>query len=612
MGLGPPIIALYHQLKTLGLFDDVKSVAELGSQNVWCPQRVMMHDLFRVFGRVAPPPHIIDAFADWKGSSRDLHEHLGMEYACIDVDERFGSLTLDMNFDEVPPENRNRYDLTTNHGTSEHILNQFNVFKMMHDLTRPGGLIMHAQTFTVHLEHGFFNYQPVFFRALARANAYETLGVWVGPDWQLSSLVPCHPSLLEHLSLSAKTTHLLVVLHRKTSAREFRVPLPRSSGSVEDRLVPLYCHTVDGEYYDGARSRLVTTDAARWRFPGQQTEPWKNFAVQVPAEIRTDERSEDRIDLPVGPPVLALYRQLRLLGMLDRVQRVIELGANSVECAQPSLVEDLLRAFGRPAPPEPLAERIAKGGIPTRDLYEVLGIACTSVDPDGGPEAVKLDLNFDPVPVAHRGRYDLATDVGTGSYVLNQLNVFRAMHDFTRPLGLMLHVLPFTVQFDRTFFGYQPNFFDALAKYNSYRTLGVWLGVDAAVPSLIPWQPSLLDYISMSPKSAHMLLVLFQKLYSNEFCVPFQGVYEPMVPARTLARYPMVVDGQTVNAADGMSGKTEPPRQLSNVQPVLGLSSAPGMELLRELVRRAGLRVRSLRAGNFRQAFVKPVIRKRT
>src|SRR5437899_798768 len=158
MGLGPPIIALYHQLKILGVFDNVSSVVELGSQSVWCPQQTMMRNLFRAFGRAAPGDAVMKSFANWTGAARDLYEHLGMTYACIDLDARFGSLTLDMNFDTVPSEHRGRYNLTTNHGTSEHILDQYNVFKMVHDLTCTGGLILHAVPFTVHLEHGFFNY----------------------------------------------------------------------------------------------------------------------------------------------------------------------------------------------------------------------------------------------------------------------------------------------------------------------------------------------------------------------------------------------------------------------------------------------------------------------
>ena len=52
-----------------------------------------------------------------------------------------GTLVLDLNFDEAPKDHWNKYGLVTNHGTSEHIMNQYNVFKMMHDFTRPGGVM---------------------------------------------------------------------------------------------------------------------------------------------------------------------------------------------------------------------------------------------------------------------------------------------------------------------------------------------------------------------------------------------------------------------------------------------------------------------------------------
>src|SRR5262249_18324884 len=39
MGLGPPILALYRQLKLLGALDGIDSVVELGSQGVWCPDQ---------------------------------------------------------------------------------------------------------------------------------------------------------------------------------------------------------------------------------------------------------------------------------------------------------------------------------------------------------------------------------------------------------------------------------------------------------------------------------------------------------------------------------------------------------------------------------------------
>src|SRR5262249_12686011 len=129
MGLGPNVLALYHQLKLLGRLDAITDVVELGSQGVWCPDPKLLKGLFDAFGKPTPPEAELGPYINSTGtgiaSSRHLHENLGFSYDCIDIDANFGSLTLDLNFDQVPPEYRNRYGLTTNHGTTEHIFNQY-------------------------------------------------------------------------------------------------------------------------------------------------------------------------------------------------------------------------------------------------------------------------------------------------------------------------------------------------------------------------------------------------------------------------------------------------------------------------------------------------------
>jgi len=245
-------------MKRLGAFDGITDVVELGSQGVWCPDRRLLDGLFDAFGR----PHLsneeIAPYLNSTGTgvapSRHLHEALGMHYECLDIDAKFGALTIDLNFDSVPPEFRNKYGLTTNHGTTEHILNQYNCFKVMHDLTKPSGYMLHALPFTVHLEHGFFNYQPNLFSALARFNSYRTTGIWVGPDWSLQSLVPWEPRLLEFLTLNAKTTHLLLVLQQKLYDTDFCVPIQGVYETMlPDSSTDRYRLVVDGEYYSGNR-----------------------------------------------------------------------------------------------------------------------------------------------------------------------------------------------------------------------------------------------------------------------------------------------------------------------------------------------------------------------
>jgi hypothetical protein len=297
MGLGPTILSLYHQLKVLGTFDGIDSVVELGSQGVWCPDRRLLTGLFEAFGRPLPSDRDLSIYVNNTGTgrapSRHLHESLGFKYDCVDIDGNFGSLTYDINFDSVPSQYRGKYGLTTNHGTTEHLLNQYNAFKMIHDFTAPGGLMLHALPFTVHLEHGFFNYQPNLFEALARFNSYQTLGVWIGPDWTLSSLVPWEPRLLDFLTLNSKTTHLLVVLQRKLHDTEFCIPI---QGVYEDMLpnsaTARYQLVVDGEYYSGHRMRQVTRDI--------QAAPLSTYPLVVIAR-HVSKRVLRRLKLYSGP-----------------------------------------------------------------------------------------------------------------------------------------------------------------------------------------------------------------------------------------------------------------------------------------------------------------------
>src|SRR5262249_18241733 len=62
MGLGPPILALYRQLKLLGALDGIDSVVELGSQGVWCPDRRLLTGLFDAFSRPVPPNQELEVY----------------------------------------------------------------------------------------------------------------------------------------------------------------------------------------------------------------------------------------------------------------------------------------------------------------------------------------------------------------------------------------------------------------------------------------------------------------------------------------------------------------------------------------------------------------------
>ena len=93
MGLGPPVLALYRQLKILGAFDNVHSVVEMGSQGVWCPERQLLTGLFEAFDRPVPSDEELAIYINNTGTghaaSRDLHERLGFKYECVDIARKF-------------------------------------------------------------------------------------------------------------------------------------------------------------------------------------------------------------------------------------------------------------------------------------------------------------------------------------------------------------------------------------------------------------------------------------------------------------------------------------------------------------------------------------------
>jgi cell division protein FtsB len=156
----------------------------------------------------------------------------------------------------------------------------------MHDFARAGALLVHAVPFTVHLEHGFYNYQPNLFEALARYNAYETLGIWVGPDWQLASFIPWNRSLLDFLAMSSKTTHLLVVVQRKLHDRPFCVPFQAAyEDAVPDAARGRYAMVVDGEIMDGSRVRHLTRDSVLAAEYGTQITALENVIASQKGQI---------------------------------------------------------------------------------------------------------------------------------------------------------------------------------------------------------------------------------------------------------------------------------------------------------------------------------------
>jgi 2-polyprenyl-3-methyl-5-hydroxy-6-metoxy-1,4-benzoquinol methylase len=148
-------------------------------------------DLYRKLG-LKPPARVCDLGSQEMsqgigGSAKDWMEHQGFEYVSIDFDGKFGALKLDLNvvtvLDIYNMGVYTTFDIVTNHGTTEHIFNQANVFCLMHKLTKVGGMMIHAvPTPKFGPSHGFYYYDETIFDDLAHANNYHILQMYRQPD----------------------------------------------------------------------------------------------------------------------------------------------------------------------------------------------------------------------------------------------------------------------------------------------------------------------------------------------------------------------------------------------------------------------------------------------
>lgn len=175
MGIGGPATSLLSTLYNNDLLKETKSVVEIGAQDINHHHQSFVDDF----------PHIIPTkmrnidFPKYK-NPKEMYQSIGIEkYESIDVNAHADSKPFDLNENLFSQYSyKEKFDLVTNFGTTEHIFNQFEVFRNMHNLCKVNGLIIGIVPMQGSLDHGFFNYQPILFEHLALANNYEMNLFW--------------------------------------------------------------------------------------------------------------------------------------------------------------------------------------------------------------------------------------------------------------------------------------------------------------------------------------------------------------------------------------------------------------------------------------------------
>jgi hypothetical protein len=143
-----------------------------------------------------------------------------IEHISIDLNGQDGAIALDLD-NPLPVEFIDRFNFITNYGTSEHVNNQHQLFKNIHDACCLGGLMIHALIPPEHWRgHGRYYYPSEFVGLLASLCKYETI---------LHEEVSPYPDLPRNLLLVAYKKTQLDFITPKTFAN---LPLVDSGNKI--------------------------------------------------------------------------------------------------------------------------------------------------------------------------------------------------------------------------------------------------------------------------------------------------------------------------------------------------------------------------------------------
>jgi hypothetical protein len=273
------------KLDELGLFrEGGVSILDIGSSNLYGAKVEDIKSFVQKYAPlkgfltkfVPPPLESIDRFASRlsdgsaynsvtggrnEAFAGELFEKAGMSYVSLDIADGYRTRILDLNRDALPSMLRASFDLVLNFGTTEHILNQLNCFKVIHEAVKVGGCIFHSLPAIGYVDHGYITYTGRCFFDIAGYNEYEIIACWFdGPGkancifdslGSYSTYFPALKTALEHYAGTEQGRTLrelkipdvgINVVYRKVKEKPFWCALESSTsvGTIPNAIVGAY------------------------------------------------------------------------------------------------------------------------------------------------------------------------------------------------------------------------------------------------------------------------------------------------------------------------------------------------------------------------------------
>jgi len=121
-----------------------------------------------------------------------------------------------------------QFGIVINSGTAEHVFDQRQLWRTIHERCKPGGMMMHALPLWGWLDHGFYNYHPTFVTDVAAANGYEVVGWWyaeIGTPYLQPVARPEDFGSIARSRGTAVSAMQYVLFRKPADERPFAVPI---------------------------------------------------------------------------------------------------------------------------------------------------------------------------------------------------------------------------------------------------------------------------------------------------------------------------------------------------------------------------------------------------
>lgn len=224
----------------------------------------------------------------------EIADLTSLRYTSIDVCPGLRDTEiLDLNFDPLPRRMRGAFDVVCNFGTTEHIINQWNCFEVIHDALVVGGAVYHQLPMSGYLDHGYYCYTPLFFKELADANAYKI---------EHMAATPAGASYVDRADLQQLTGDTILkppgplgennripqinihVVMRKTLDQPFRASLEIATAhsAVDDRMLERYGRLPE-KLAELSRQLEALKSSRSWRYtaPIRRAVTWAQRALRA-------------------------------------------------------------------------------------------------------------------------------------------------------------------------------------------------------------------------------------------------------------------------------------------------------------------------------------------